>query len=139
MDGTNPSEIVTGLIYPAGIAIDYDSRRLFWTEALTDLVQSSNLDGTDVQLVKQLNDDTWPWGIAVKDGRLFLAQYSSGSVESSDMSGQDVEVLYNGSNHIQNLELATPNPVQTRKNPCENQTCSGKICVLNRDSFRCLA
>ena len=138
MDGSNAAEIVSGLQYPAGIAIDFDSSRLFWADYNTGIIQSSNLDGTDVQLVVQLSGGTLPWGIAITGDRLFWGTYIPNSLQSSDKSGQDIMTLYNGTYTIRHLTFATANPAQTRPNHCEGQTCYSGICVLNKGSFRCV-
>ena len=137
MDGSNVKEIISGLISPAGIAVDFDSRRIFWVEWSGARIQSSNLDGTDVQLVLQLSRNTYPWGIAVTGQRLFWGG-NSGSLQSSNKSGQDIRTLDNGTSSILHLTLAAPNPVHTRLNHCEKQACSDGICVLTSNSFRCV-
>ena len=52
MDGTHGIEIVRGLNLPRGIAIDYSSSRLIWADQNTYKVQSSNLDGSNLQTVE---------------------------------------------------------------------------------------
>ena len=136
MDGTNLVEIVPHLGHPTGIAIDYDSSRLYWVDCSTNKVQSSNLEGTDVELVAQ--SEGCPWGIAVNSGSIFWGTYTSKSLQTSDKAGQDVRTLFDGTHGIQHLTVAAPSPVQTRKNHCEGQICSG-ICVLTADSFSCIA
>ena len=138
MDGSNVAEIVSGVEEPGDITIDFDSSRLFWVTRDTNKVQSSNLDGTDVQLVVQLSSGTEPWGIAITDDRLFWGNWGSESLQSSDKTGQDIETTYNGTHSIYSLTVAYPNPIQTRRNHCEGQLCSSGICVLNKNSFRCV-
>ena len=140
MDGTNAAQIVTGLDLPAGIVIDFISYRLFWADYGTNKIQSSNLDGTDIQLVAQLSSSpyTGPWGIAVTDEQLFWGNYNAKSIQRSGKMGQDVQTLYNGTNSFNNLVVASSIPVQTRPNHCEGQKWSGGICVLNKYSFRCI-
>ena len=53
-DGTNSVQIVSGLINPVGITMDYKSSKLFWVEHALGQVQSSRLDGTDVVTQAQL-------------------------------------------------------------------------------------
>ena len=139
MDGGNLLEIVPGLNWPIGIAIDYDSRRLFWADFGTNKVQSSNFHGTDVRLVKQLKKGTNPSGIAIHKDRLFWGNHGSYTLQSSDKAGKHVRTLYNGTKAVYHLTVRIQNPVQTRVNHCEGQDCSGGICVVNRNSYRCVA
>ena len=138
MDGTNAVEIVSGVVWPESIAIDFDSQRLFWTDEFVDKIQSSNLDGTDVQLVLQLSSAAGPSGIVVTDERIFWGNSITKSLQSSDKAGHDIVTLYDGGYSIRHLAIAPQNLVQTRPNHCEKQMCSGGVCVLNRNSFRCV-
>ena len=138
MDGTNVVKIVSSLDCPFGIAIDFASQRLFWTDFNENKVHSSNLDGTDVQLVVQLSSGTKPLGIAVTEDRLFWGNYGSKSLQSCEKTGQDIKTLRNGTGAINHLTVATPNPVQTRPNHCEGQACPSGMCVLSKDLLRCV-
>ena len=64
-DGSSLLTLINGLNHPQGITIDFTSRGLYWTEYYGDRIQSSDLDGRDVQLVVQLPIDSMPWGIAI--------------------------------------------------------------------------
>ena len=139
MDGSDLVEIVPGLNHPVGIVVDYDSRRLFWTEFAKHTIHSSNFHGTDVRLVVQLKDKAGPHGIAIHKKRLFWGNHLSHSLQSSDKAGQHVRTLYNGKKAVYQLIVRIQNPVQTWVNHCEWQDCSGGICVLNRNSYRCVA
>ena len=139
MDGSNLVQIISGLSSPAQMVVDFDSQRLFWVYFSADKVQSSNLDGTDVQLVLQLRSDSYPWGIVVYNGRLFWGNAGPNSLQSSDKAGQDVQTHYTGSYDIRQLALVNSRTVQSRRNDCEGANCSGGICVLTRNSFRCIA
>ena len=140
MDGSNPEEFITGLNLPNALAIDFVSRRLFWTDYGTNQIKSSDLNGSDVQLVIQLKgENRRPTGIQVNDGHLVWSSDSDLSMllRSSDEAGHDVRTLYK-TDLIHGMTIAKPNPVQTRRNDCEGQKCSPGICVLNRNSFRCI-
>ena len=137
MDGTNAVDIITGLSRPAGIAIGFDPLRLFWVDHATDRVKSSNLEGTDLRQVAQLPPGTYPWGIAIKNGQLFWGNYAFNCLQSSAQTGENLQTLYSGTFEIQHLVVPSSSPARTRRNDCEGQSCAG-ICVLNKNSFRCL-
>ncbi|XP_067681271.1 nidogen-like [Haliotis asinina] len=46
-DGTDIQTVLTGLVSPEGIAIDYISRNLYYTDSELDVVGVAKLDGTD--------------------------------------------------------------------------------------------
>ena len=139
MDGSNSVQIGHGLTDPAGITIDFVSLRLFWVEYEAHLVRSSDLEGTDVYLVAQLDDRTYPWGIAVSGGRIYWGTWKSNLLQTSDKTGHDIRTLLHDEHDIMQLTVATANPNQTRRNHCEGQICSIGICVLTKSSSRCIA
>ena len=139
MDGTAPMEVITGLKTAAGVVVDSSSpqQRLFWVDHNATRIQSGKLDGTDIQTVAQLPPSSRPWGIAVRNDQLLWGNYGSKSIQVSSKSGENLRTLYSGTFKINHLALAMANPIQTRRNHCEGQSCSG-ICVLSTNYFRCL-
>ena len=148
MDGSNPVQLITGLDNPSGLAIDLSSQRLFWGNCGANTIQSSHLNGTDVQRVLGFNSDTYTCirGIAIHGDKLFWGtsawfdpQPSSYSFQTSNKFGQDLRMLCNGTSEIRRLTVAAPNPVQTRRNHCKELVgCTRGICVLNKKSFSCI-
>ena len=138
MDGTNPVPIVSGLSSPAGIALDYNSRKLFWTDFGTDKIQSSDLDGRNVQTVATVSK---PYGIAVSENRLYFGTFSSPSVlQSCGMTGRDMKILHRDPKKMRHIGVAPSHSTPaTRRNHSAGRTCPEKgICVLTPYSFRCL-
>jgi DNA-binding beta-propeller fold protein YncE len=67
-----------GWSQPAGVALDEASGRLYVSDAGADTVTSVDLaDGTVSSFAEGLST---PWGIAVTDEAIFLAEYGSGEV-----------------------------------------------------------
>ena len=137
MDSSDSAQIVAGLQGPVGIAIDFDSHRIFWMEYEAHRVLSSNLNGTDMHLVADLDDRTHPWGIAVEGGRLYWGAWDVESLQTSDKTGKDMRTLYSG-HGVLSLAVAHADPLHTRSNHCQGRVCSIGICVLTRNSFRCI-
>ena len=54
MDGTRPITIVTDLIVPSGLAVDFAAKRLYWTDMKADTIQTSDLDGRGARTAVQL-------------------------------------------------------------------------------------
>ena len=137
MDGSNLLTLVTGLNGPAGVTIDFASRKLYWTEYFGNVIQSSSLDGRDIQLVVQLSN-AYPYGIAVLNNRIYWGNSGNRKLQSSTKDGQDVQTLYTETNDIYHLSIvpAVDRPT-TRTNDCETRNCS-TLCVLTPTSYRCL-
>ena len=139
MDGSEVSVIVTGLSYPAGIAIDFQSSRIYWTVGGEDRVESIDMQGNHVQTVIQLPRDSGTYGIALYGNRIYVTNWSSKKVQSFTTVGEDLRELHTDTNHLYHLAIvaARPDRPTSRKNHCENRACS-KVCVLTRTAFKCV-
>jgi DNA-binding beta-propeller fold protein YncE len=49
LDGSGVEDIITGLTYPAGIALDIPGGKIYWTDFYNDKIQRANLDGSNVE------------------------------------------------------------------------------------------
>src|SRR4030042_480701 len=48
LDGTSVQDVVTGLVEPRGIEIDFGGGKIYWVDRGTQMIQRANLDGTSV-------------------------------------------------------------------------------------------
>ena len=51
MDGSSRSTIVTGLVIPNGITLDYDLQTLYWADAGLDRIEKANVDGSHREIL----------------------------------------------------------------------------------------
>ena len=72
MDGSDVSVIVTRLNQPRGITIDFKSSRIYWTVSFDSTVQSSDMQGKNVQTGMQLPRRSWPYGMALHGNKLYV-------------------------------------------------------------------
>ena len=121
------------------LTIDFQNSRLYWTCAGSNKVQSSDIQGRDIQIVIQRATHSGPNGIGLSGDRIFWSDFESNMLESGTKSGEDVNILYGGASPLYGLALAPSrgNLVGNRTNHCENRACS-KVCVLTPTSFSCL-
>lgn len=62
MDGSKKRTIIDAdLGFPNGLAIDYEEEKLYWTDALKDRIEISNLDGSG--RVPLVPETTHPFGL----------------------------------------------------------------------------
>ena len=85
--------LITGLQVPRGLAVDPAGGKIYWiaqTGKRTGKIQSANLDGSDVQLVKDLT--SVPQGIAIdtKSGKLYITN-AWGKVQRMNREGQNYQ------------------------------------------------
>ena len=92
MDGGNfRPNLITGLDAPTGVAVDAAAGKVYWIEQTGDRsgrIQSANVDGTGIQVVRALT--SVPMGIALDaaNGRVYITN-SWGKVQSLDVGGGD--------------------------------------------------
>src|SRR5205814_2722375 len=54
LDGTNIQDLVTGMNYPYGAALDIAGGKIYWIRQESDVIQQANLDGSNVQSIVDL-------------------------------------------------------------------------------------
>ena len=102
LDGTSfQSNLIVSLDSPSGIAVDAAGGKVYWLEQTSDSsgrIQRADLDGSNVELVKELT--SVPKGLALdtSNGKLYLTN-SWGKVQRMDLDGRSFE-----SNLILNLD-----------------------------------
>ena len=133
-----PRHTCHGLNYPYGVTIDFASQRLYWAEYGSHKIQSSDLDGRNVQLVVQLPNLSYPWGIAAVNDRIYWGNGGDYKLQSATKDGQDVQTLYTEADGIRQIEVVPVlNQSKNRKNDCAGRNCT-TIYVLAQTSYRCL-
>ena len=89
LDGSNRMVLVKeGLGYPNGVAIDFDTDRIYWCDAKFDKIESVYLDGSDRKPIAKMikNSILHPFGIAVFNGDLYWTDWSKQSVLRFNMT-----------------------------------------------------
>lgn len=139
MDGVNEFRIRTDLPSPRGIAIDFASQRLYWADYHTSQIQSSDLDGTDVQLLCQLPSGSAPWGVVVVGSRTYWGTWGTKKLQSRSHSGGQIQTHYHETSRVFHLAVGPNAGLPTnRANHCEGHDCP-KVCVLTAtNSFSCI-
>lgn len=85
--------LITGLQMPNHLALDVTRGKIYWTEQMSDStskIRRANLDGTNVELVKDLTSA--PRGIAVDNvnGKVYLAN-AYGKVQRLNLNGSNFQ------------------------------------------------
>ena len=139
MDGTKPRKIVSALNHPSGITIDFQDSRLYWTTAYSNRVQSSDMDGNDVETIVQLPKGSRPRGIGYLGGRIYWTCSETQKIQRSTESGDSLRVLHTDTDILYHMVIAPrPDLPRNRTNHCKNRSCT-EVCVLTPTSSRCLS
>ena len=90
IDGANVTDLVTGLNFPAGVALDVGESKMYWADALNHKIQRANMDGSGVEdLVDNLGA---PYFVALDliHGHVYWTDYGTDKIQRSDLDGSNV-------------------------------------------------
>lgn len=137
LDGSGRVAIVTTeLGWPNGLAIDYDSYRLYWADAQLDCIETADLNGhLRVQLVQGA---THPFGLTQLGSYLYWTDWRSKSIERADKAtGKQRSILRQGLEGLMEIRAVTKDK-QTGRNPCSdsNGGCS-HLCLFRMTAYVC--
>jgi DNA-binding beta-propeller fold protein YncE len=96
LDGNNAGEILNlrGVPQnPRGIALYPGAGKLYWADFGADAILRADLDGGNVETVRNLEVGSGAYGIAldVAHNHLYWSEYNSGQILRSDLDGQNGE------------------------------------------------
>jgi len=131
MDGTHPTTIVSSdLIWPNGITVDAVAKRIYWSDAKHDLLESSGFDGDDRRQT-EVNVIRHPFSLAVFEDRLFWSDWDMKKIQSCHkVTGMEREYLFNDTK-IEPFGIHVYHPAlePVLDNPCKNRPCS-HLCLM---------
>ncbi|KAJ2950742.1 hypothetical protein O0L34_g9004 [Tuta absoluta] len=137
LDGTNRKKIVhQDLGFPNGITIDYKERRLYWTDALKDRIDTSDLDGKHrVQLVPEAKN---PFGMTQFQDYIYWTDWYKKSVMRADKrTGKNVTAIRTDLEMVMEIKAVSAYK-QNGWNPCkeDNGGCS-HLCFFRGTHYVC--
>ena len=79
MDGSNRTVLHnTGLMWPNGLAIDYQLKRLYWADAFTDRIEYSSFDGTGREiLLTVVSGLHHPFSITISGDQVYWTDWAN--------------------------------------------------------------
>ena len=93
-DGKNFEwNFITNLASPGGIAVDAAGGKVYWTEQTgesTGRIRRADLDGSNVQLVRKLNNVPYDIAVYASIGKLYVTN-SRGKVQRMNLDGSNFE------------------------------------------------
>ncbi|XP_052818471.1 low-density lipoprotein receptor-related protein 2-like [Mya arenaria] len=89
MDGGNHKEIIhNDIVWPNGLAIDHQAQRIYWTDGFLDRIYSTNYEGEDRTLVRQLPRQSHLMDIELVDDYLYFTDIYKRQVQRMRKSGE---------------------------------------------------
>lgn len=122
MAGNKKKAIVEdNLTQPSGLCIDYDDKKLYWTDALREKIERSNLNGTDREVL--IAATIYPFAITVFDKFIYWTDLQLRGVYRADK--------YTGSGMIEMVKRLEESPRDIHIFSPKRQVCSSNACSLN--------
>ena len=85
MDGISITTLHdTGLLDPYGLALDYGTQTLYWTDYTHGLIESSNVDGSSRQIITTARSN--PFAITVYEGKMYWSERDRGYIYSAPIT-----------------------------------------------------
>lgn len=131
MDGTGHTPIITHDIkWPNGITIDVTLKRIFWSDANYDRLESAKLDGSDRRPVLE-HVIRHPFSLAVFEDTLYWSDWNGKEIQSCNkFDGSQHETIIKDSEGVpMGIHIFHPLLEPFSKSPCYWHPCS-HICVL---------
>ena len=101
LDGSNPQTLVSGLIHPAGVALDTVHGKVYWTELDLNAdgngsIQRANLNGSDVETILTGIDEANGLAIDSIHEKLYWPDGTTHRIQSSNLDGSDLQDVVTG-------------------------------------------
>ncbi|XP_028967382.1 low-density lipoprotein receptor-related protein 2 [Galendromus occidentalis] len=122
MAGNNKTAIVSGnLTQPSGLAVDYEDRKLYWTDALREKIERSNLDGTDRE--ELISATIYPFAITVFGPYIYWTDLQLRGVYRAEK--------HTGAGMIEIAKRLEESPRDIHIFAPERQKCNKTVCEIN--------
>nr|AAC63362.1 head-activator binding protein precursor [Hydra viridissima] len=137
MDGSKPYSVISSNIrYPNGLAIDYVENRLYWTDAGTYKIESSDLNGQNRKVVT--SSTTHPYSLTILKNDIYWDDWVTHSISKVDKKSSSIETvipyIYNG----MDVKAYWPEKQTTGYNPCSSSRCSfWCLPIADYPGYRC--
>lgn len=119
MAGNNKKAIVEeNLTQPSGLCIDYDEGKLYWTDALREKIERSNLNGTAREVL--ISATIYPFAITVFDKYIYWTDLQLRGVYRADKytgSGM-IEMVKRLEESPRDIHIFSPTRQACNVNPC---------------------
>lgn len=140
MNGQNRRAIITqGVVWPNGLALDYDTNRIFWADAMYHVIESADLDGGNrrVVLSKGLPH---PFALTIFEDMVYWTDWHTRSVLGANKdTGKRVHVVLDRLHIPMQIHSCHPKRQRTYVDHCPrgNDSCS-HLCLPNARAFTCV-
>lgn len=138
------AQIITDGGWPNGLTLDYDTRRIYWIDARSDSIHTTNYDGGDFHEVMRNHEMlSHPFAIALFENFVYWTDWRTNSVvRANKWTGGDVSIIQRTVTQPFDIQIMHPSRQPRNNNgtsPCgkNNGGCS-HLCLLHTNyTYRC--
>ncbi|XP_067141896.1 low-density lipoprotein receptor-related protein 2 isoform X5 [Centruroides vittatus] len=122
MAGNKKTEIIgDNLTQPSGLAIDYEERKLYWTDALREKIERSDLDGKNREVLVPAT--IYPFAITVHRNYIYWTDLQLRGVYRAEK--------HTGAGMIEMVKRLEESPRDIHVYAPDRQKCNSSVCSLN--------
>lgn len=139
LDGSERVLLITkDVVWPNGIALDLERKKIYWCDAKTDRIEVSNMDGTDR---REVITDNLPhlFGLSLLGDYLYWTDWQRRSIDRAHkLTGGDRETIVDQMPNVMGIKAVHLGQKNTNTSPCarDNGGCS-HLC-FNKPNDRCV-
>ena len=97
----------TALVFPNGLTLDYQNQVLYWIDASLDKIESSNVDGTNRQLIISFSSNQHPFAISFFNNILYWSDWGTDTIHSIVVGGTGINSLISGLSFPAGIEVVS--------------------------------
>ena len=132
LDGTERVVLVSDdLVWPNGIALDVEKRKIYWCDAKMDKIEVTNMDGSDRRVI--LNENLpHVFGLSLFENFIYWTDWQERTVERAHkITGNDRMVVVDHFPDLMGLKVTKLNEIKGTS-PCMNKNGGCAHLCLNR-------
>ncbi|KAH7983823.1 hypothetical protein HPB52_014598 [Rhipicephalus sanguineus] len=137
MDGTARVALLTDkILWPCSITIDAVHKRIYWSDANKNVIESATYDGKDRKVVRGAGLSS-PFSIALFEDWLYWSDWGSDSLMACNRhTGTHVGLVHHGTAKATVLKVLHAVHQPSGVNRCARNQCA-HICLLNPSAYTC--
>ena len=110
LNGSNIETLITGSESPAGLALDMDGGKIYWTDASpnapsTGKIQRTDLDGSNTKTLITGLENPFSIALDVERGRIYWTDIGTASIQRANLDGSNIETLITGTGNPTGVAL----------------------------------
>lgn len=127
--------------WPNGLTLDYTMKRIYWTDARSDSIHTTDYEGQNHHLIIRDQENlSHPFSISVFENHVYWTDWRTNAViRANKWNGSDITVIDRTSSQPFGIQvLHSSRQPRDRPNPCgkKNGGCS-HLCLIDLKSYKC--